>query len=339
MFELFKTRLMKLGNQSTWLAASIGAFLLYLLGAVLLGIHWSQPAEQSSIDDILATTAPSGKRPTIGNATVGTLIFITDTLLQKPGGYLTNDVTLPGLWLDNMPNWEFGVLVQARDLARSLRKDLSRSQSQSTEDADLVIAEPALNYDSQKWFPSAESSYSKALKSLQSYQIRLATSGENAEVYARADNLRNYLADVETRLGSLSQRLSASVGQARFNTGHAGDPASSQTRPDVSERLIKTPWMKIDDVFFEARGSAWALLHILRAVEKDFSAVLDNKNARVSLKQVIRELEATQQTLWSPTILNGSGFGIFANHSLVMASYIARAHAAISDLRALLTQG
>ena len=339
MLELFKTRLTNLGTQSTWLAASIGAFLLYLLGAALLGIHWSQTAEQSPIDDILATTAPSDQRLTIGNATVGTLIFITDTLLEKPGGYLTNDVTPPGLWLDNMPNWEFGVLVQARDLARALRKDLSRSQSQSTEDRDLVIAEPALNYDSQKWFPSAESSYKKALKSLQSYQIRLATPGENAQVYARADNLRNYLADVETRLGSLSQRLSASVGQARFNTDLAGDPAASQSTLDVSERVIKTHWMKIDDVFYEARGSAWALLHILRAVEKDFGAVLDDKNARVSLKQVVRELEATQKTVWSPTILNGSGFGIFANHSLVMASYIARAHAAISDLRALLTLG
>ena len=339
MLESFKTRLTNLGTHSTWLAAGIGAFLLYLSGSVLLGIHWSQPAEQSPIDAILTNTAPSDQRLTIGNATVGTLIFITETLLEKPGGYLTNDVTPPGLWLDNMPNWEFGVLVQARDLARALRKDLSRSQSQSTEDRDLVIAEPALNYDSQKWFPSAESSYKKALKALQSYQIRLATRGENAQLYARADNLRNYLADVETRLGSLSQRLSASVGQARFNTDLAGDPAASQSTLDVSERVIKTHWMKIDDVFYEARGSAWALLHILRAVEKDFGAVLDDKNARVSLKQVVRELEATQKTVWSPTILNGSGFGIFANHSLVMASYIARAHAAISDLRALLTLG
>ena len=70
-----------------------------------------------------------------------------------------------------------------------------------------------------------------------------------------------------------------------------------------------------------------------------FGSVLENKNARVSLKQVIRELEATQQAVWSPTILNGSGFGVFANHSFVMASYISRAHAAISDLRALLAQG
>jgi hypothetical protein len=38
-------------------------------------------------------------------------------------------------------------------------------------------------------------------------------------------------------------------------------------------------------------------------------------------------------------ILNGDGLGLLANHSLVMASYIARANAAIIDLRALLAQG
>ena len=37
-------------------------------------------------------------------------------------------------------------------------------------------------------------------------------------------------------------------------------------------------------------------------------------------------------------ILNGSGFGVIANHSLVMANYISRANAAIIDLRRLLEQ-
>ncbi|MCB1707405.1 MAG: DUF2333 family protein, partial [Halioglobus sp.] len=46
-----------------------------------------------------------------------------------------------------------------------------------------------------------------------------------------------------------------------------------------------------------------------------------------------------QETVWSPMILNGSGFGLMANHSLVMASYISRANAAIIDLRDLLSQG
>jgi hypothetical protein len=38
-------------------------------------------------------------------------------------------------------------------------------------------------------------------------------------------------------------------------------------------------------------------------------------------------------------VLNGSQFGLFANHSLIMANYIARANAAIIDLRQLLQDG
>ena len=93
------------------------------------------------------------------------------------------------------------------------------------------------------------------------------------------------------------------------------------------------------DTFYQARGAAWALVHLLRAVERDFDAILRKKNALVSLRQIIRELEATQQAIWSPMIMNGSGFGMFANHSLVMASYISRANAAVIDLRQLLQQG
>jgi len=92
-------------------------------------------------------------------------------------------------------------------------------------------------------------------------------------------------------------------------------------------------------VFFEARGYSWALLHTLKALEQDFGPVLDDKNARISLRQIIRELQNTQETIWSPLILNGTGFGPMANHSLVMASYLSRANAGIIDLRSLLQQG
>lgn len=92
-------------------------------------------------------------------------------------------------------------------------------------------------------------------------------------------------------------------------------------------------------MFFEARGSAWALVHLLRAVEVDFAEVIGRKNAQTSLQQIIRELEATQEPLWSPVILNGGGFGMLANHSLVMANYLSRANAALIDLRRLLEQG
>ena len=102
---------------------------------------------------------------------------------------------------------------------------------------------------------------------------------------------------------------------------------------------VKTPWLELDDIFYEARGTTWALIHLLKAIEIDFKDVLEKKNATVSLKHIIRELEATQEPFWSPIVLNGTGFGLVANHSLVIGSHISRANTAIIELRRLLEDG
>ena len=263
------------------------------------------------------------------------------TLLNKPGGYISNDRFPPGLWMDNMPSWEYGVLVQVRDLSRALRKDFARSQSQSAEDADLAKAEPRFNFDNKSWvLPSSESEYQEGINSLSRYQARLSDPNQKGALfYSRADNLNNWLGDVGTRLGSLSQRLSASVGRVKLNTALKTEAPAPGQILQVDEEVVETPWMQIDNVFYEARGQAWALSHLLRAIEVDFADVLAKKNATVSVRQIIRELEASQEPVWSPMILNGSGFGVLANHSLVMANYISRANAAVIDLRQLLSQG
>jgi len=276
-----------------------------------------------------------------GSATTSALLEVVDVMLNKRGGYLSNDIMPPWVFLDNVPNWEFGVLTQVRDLARIMRNDFSRSQTQSTEDPDLSIADPLFHYSNDRWFPpDTEGRYKKAMVSLESYLARLSDPAQpGAQFYARADNLGEWFGLVEKRLGSLSQRLSASVGQQRLNTDLAGDTAATQstTAPGVME--IKTPWTEIDDVFYEARGSTWALIHFLRAMEVDFHDVLIKKNALISFRQIIRELESTQDPLHAPMVLNGDKFGAFANHSLVMANYISRANAAIMDMRYLLQEG
>jgi hypothetical protein len=245
------------------------------------------------------------------------------------------------VFLDNVPNWEFGVLTQVRDLARALRNDFSRSQTQSTEDPDLAEADPLFHYDNGRWLPpDTEGRYRKGIESVEKYISKLTDPAEsNAQFYARADNLTDWLAIVEKRLGSLSQRLSASVGQVRLNTDLSGEAGAQQSTETPEMMMVKTPWMEVDDVFYEARGTAWALVHFLRAMETDFSDVLEKKNAQVSFRQIIRELESTLEPLHSPMVLNGGKFGFFANHSLMMANYIARANAAIIDLRKLLQEG
>ncbi|MDY6919413.1 MAG: DUF2333 family protein [Pseudomonadota bacterium] len=329
-------------NKGLWAKAIIALIVIYLLITIGLGIYWSSPPATWSVERTVEQDAAAlGKQPAVGFATTSTLIRLTEKLLNKPGGYISNDITPPGVWLDNIANWEFGVLVQIRDMSRALRKDIARSQSTSREDPDLATAEPQLHFDNQSFmFPSTESEYERGIRYLEAYQRRLLDDdASNAQFYARADNLRNWLADVETRLGSLSQKLSASVGKEQINVDLAGDSAARQSTSAPKEMRLKTDYFEIDDVFYEARGASYALLHMLKAIEIDFKDILEKKNAMVSLRQIVRELESTQQPVMSPVILNGSGFGIFANHSLVMANYISRANAAIIDLRRLLEQG
>lgn len=332
---------------STWkergLWWTLGLFVItYGIVVVVLGFIWSRPPGEFNPREVAMEMAQNDqKKLKTGYVTTATAIHMAETLLGKPGGYLTNDIMPPGVYLDNIPEWEFGVLTQLRDLARTLRNDFSRSQTQSTEDRDLQTAEPKFNYDSDSWiFPSSESEYRDGIQALRRYLDRLADENrQDAQFFARADNLSSHLQVVEKRLGSLAQRLAASVGQTRFNTDLAGDPNARQSTPATEQTQVKTPWLQIDNIFFEARGYTWALLHTLRALEVDFADVLANKNALVSLKQIIRELESTQAFIWSPMILNGTGFALVANHSLIMGSYISRANAAIIDLRNLLLQG
>lgn len=319
-----------------------------LLPAVLLvvvvGYMWWWDEEVARYDSIALTQADAearGEQVVIGTLTTDALIQVVDHMLHKRGGYLSNDKLPPGAFMDNVPNWEFGVLVQCRDLARALRNSFARSLTQSVEDKDLAEAEPQLSFTNDSWlFPSTEGEYEDALTYLMRYRTRLQDADLNdAQFYARADNLADYLGVVETRLGSLSQRLSASVGQMRVNTDLGNDIGAAQSRPGAGENLVETPWNEVDDVFYEARGTAFALTVFLHAIEQDFGATLDNKNARVNLQQVIRELEEAQEPLHSPMVLNGSSFGFFANHSLVLANYISRANATVIELRALLERG
>jgi hypothetical protein len=341
------TRLIALYDPRIWkekgLWWTIGLFIVtYVVVTVILGILWSRsPASFDVRDNALALVGGEESRLVAGSYTAGAAIRIAETLLDKPGGYLSNDVTPPGVYLDNIPNWEFGALTELRDLTNSLRNEFSRAQSQSLEDKDLQIAQPQFNYNSESWIlPSTESEYQQGLDALKRYMTRLGdTDARDGQFFARADNLVVYLQVVEKRLGNLAQRLSYAVGQNELNTELAGESAARQSTPVPEEARTKTPWGQIDDVFFEARGYTWALMHALQAMEIDFESVLKTRNAQVSLKQIVRKLRDTQNPIWSPLILNGTGFGPMSNHSLVMASYISRANAAIADLRRLLEQG
>jgi len=317
------------GSNTRWIVRG-GALLvgLYLVLVLALMWWWSYEPEHFDVARLAQQRAAGHQQtPVTGSVVTSTLMGCAETLLDKRGGYLSNDLFPPG------------VLTATRDLAREMRNKFSRAQSQSEEDIDLKEADPLFSSPSDRWLlPSSEGQYRKAIDHIDGYFVRIGKNDPNgAQFQARADNLADYLDLVSTRLGSLSQRLSASVGQLRLEGDAPVDPNAPKNAS--GQQIVKTPWTKIDDIFYESRGYTWALLEQLQAIQVDFAPTLQRKNAVIGLKQVIRELEESQKPVWSPAILNGSPFGFFANHSLVMANYVSRANAAIIDLKSLLDRG
>ena len=308
-------------------------FVLLLM--TVIGIYFSREPDIFWVNHSADTESA-----VVGISTTDTLIRVAETLLDKQGGYLSNDKMPPSVFLDNIPSWEFGALTQVRDLGRVMRDDYTRSQSQSKEDEDIAKGAPRFFFDNNSWiFPATESEYRDGIESFIDYRQRLLDGDRDTQFYARADNLREWLSQVEKRLGSLTRRLGNSVAASRINDDLAGDPSAEAAGSQPDTVNVRTGWFEVDNIFFEARGSAWALLHFFRAAEFDFAGVLADKNAETSVRQIIRELEASLEGLSSPMILNGGGYGLFANHSLVMANYLARANAAVINLRELLDQG
>lgn len=334
--------------------------VLFLVSQLVLTFFWTREPDTFDVianaRQMVNATPEETLRP--GVITTATLTHIANTMLDKSGGYTNNDRLPPGVILEHllvvpdMPNWEFGVLTQVRDMSLAMRDDMSRSQSQSAADSDLVTAQIRFNTDSDLWvFPPAETQFREGVDALESYLQRLQN--DQAQFYIRADNLNSWLAKVQRQMGTLTIALSSSVGIRQIRDENAfmasvDMPAQPTTvegaeiieaTKDANEVIVKTPRLKVDDIFYQARGQTWAILHLLKAIEKDFEDVLRQKNALVSLRQIINKLEDTQQDISSPIILNGESYSFVANHSLVMTSQISRANAALIDLGNLLREG
>ncbi len=323
--------------------ATITVLILFFLGA-----WWGMEPDTFNVQEeaVIRMEATNSKSMPIGFVYTNTLAHMAEVLMEKPGGYISNDVAPPGLFLDNIRSWEYGALVMLRDGTTALRNHFARDQSQSIEDKDLSQAEPYFYYEPNSWaLPSTESEYDKGVKFLHNYMQRLQdprSDQRRSQFYSRADNLWTYLEVVIKRLGGLSTRLTASTDRFAGAAGILYDP-SGQVAPsntkEKTEGVGKTPWLLIDDVFYEARGASWALLHILKAIKIDFGDIILDKRAMNTLDNMIHALENALTPILSPMVLSGDGFGLFANYSLSMANYIARANAAALDLRDLMNKG
>lgn len=337
---------------SRWVLMPVKIGLGVLIIIVTICMYWSRmpvlfdPYERAlarAIENGHVAEDFEGKLPT-GYTTVSTIMALSEWTLQKPGGYLSNDRLSPALFIDNMPNFEYGMVIQLRDTVFALRHEFSRSRAQSEERQDLIEAEARYNFNHNNWLiPSTESQYREGLGFLQSYLDDIAVSGSNARLFiARQDNLEGWLRRQQNRLGSFGVRLRASAGIYEFNPYlyrsdeiFLGDMAGSFD----FENQTTTHWRRRDDVFYEIRGSIYVMYHVMLAIRTDYEGVLNDYQAMGVMNRILSELHTASQPMISPVVLNGSEYGFVHNHSLTLAAHIAKAHLAVQDLRILLRGG
>lgn len=279
----------------------------------------------------------------VGYTTVSTTMELANWLLDKPGGYLFNDrLFFPRYFIDNMPNFELGMVIQLRDTVYSLRHDFSRSRAQSLEREDLIEAEARFNFNHNSWMiPSTESQYRQGLGFLESYLISLTLTGPEAgQFVARQDVLERWLSRQQRRLGSFGVRLRANAGIYEFNPNIDSSMDEYDDIPgfDFHNQRI-THWRDRDDEFYQIRGSIYVMYHVMLAIRTDFEPMLNNFQAMGTMNRILSELHTANQPMVSPVVLNGSEFGFAHNHSLTLAAHIAKAHLAVQDLRVLLRGG
>lgn len=248
--------------------------------------------------------------------------------------WLPNDIFWPTVFLDNMPNFQIGVLEVLRYNIRVLRDNLTRMRTTDRLDPYVEGAFTALSNDPYKWwFPSAEGKWELAGENLANFYKALVE--RKSHFYPRADNLVELLNQYASLMGGVNTRL---VNAPRdVQAVLALDQETGKGAEDSKMVRVDVPWHRIDDNFYYAQGVAYALYESFKAIRIDFMDVLKDKN---SVRLVDKILEDLYRCHFEPLIVfNGDPGSIFANHSLNLSSVFNDARQKVYSLTISLMRG
>lgn len=213
---------------------------------------------------------------------------------------------LPGAALDNMPNFQQGIVYALSRFAIEMSDQVGRTRGSSEVDKDLDKAAGLLKYAGDVWVfdfsvslaPTApsDSQYRAARKSLVAYNNRL---GQGQAVFdTRADNLERTLERIATDLGSGSAVIDKYI---RESSGSLFD-------------------FKADNIYYRNKGRLYAYYLILRELREDFRDVIADRDVTKPWDQMLDSLKiaaeaqplvvvnADPDSFWRPSHLTAQGF-------------------------------
>jgi hypothetical protein len=223
---------------------------------------------------------------------------------------------MPAAALDNMPNFQMGILYAVSRFAVELGDYLGRVRGSSAMDPNLDLAAGLFKYDGTTWYwgqgnilpmPTAESRYREAVAALMIYNRAVGAGHANYD--RRADNLIAFLDRVSADLGSASAGL-----DARADESDAG--------------FFDT---QADDVFYDVKGRLFAYHMILREIGVDFEQVIREKQATAIWNNMLASLR-TAAEMDPLVIANGAQNSMFVpSHLSTLGFYLLRARTQIRE--------
>ncbi len=217
----------------------------------------------------------------------------------------------PGSALDNMPNFQTGLMSALARFSFELTDQVGRTRGSSEADKDLQKAAGLLQYPADVWLwnpsvslaprASSESQYRSARLALLAYNNRLAAG--NATFERRADNLMATIERIASDLGSQSAVIDDEV------RDHSGDFIDSNA----------------DDVFYNTKGKLYGYYILLKALGEDFAPVIKEKNLTSAWTQMLDTFREAGEL--SPlVVINGKPDAILQpSHLASQGFYLLRA--------------
>ncbi|MBL4843598.1 MAG: DUF2333 family protein [Thalassospira sp.] len=255
-----------------------------------------------------------------GSHSVSTASALIDREINQNRWTANDPFFLPSAALDNMPNFQTGIVYALSRFAIELSDQIGRTRGSSQVDPDLDDAAGLLKFRGDKWVfdPSvsllpgvtSEQQYRQAIAALNRYNQRLADG--QAVFERRADNLQETLNRFANDLGSASALIDDKVED-----------------PSLFDRTA-------DDVFYATKGRLYAYSLILRDLGTDFEQVINERQVAPAWAEMIGSLQAAA-ALDPLVVVNGSADGIiFPNHLAGLGFYLLRARTQTREISSIL---
>ncbi|HXV23853.1 MAG TPA: DUF2333 family protein [Alphaproteobacteria bacterium] len=306
---------MSLGLAGLWTGRAILALIIlvalyYSIGALI--IH--------RIDDDPAFAAPA--EPAAGSRAVAIAAALIGREVDDHHWVANDPFFLPGSVLDNMPNYQQGIIGALSRFAIEMTDQIGRTRGSSQADADLDKAAGLLKYPgdiwlfdfSTSWAPTAssEAQYRAARAALISYNDRLA---RGAAVFERrSDNLMATLERIAADLGSLSAVIDRHIEE------EAGSPLD----------------FKADDIFYRGKGRLYGYYLLLRELGVDFEKVILDRDLAQAWTQMLSSFEVAA-TMQPWVVLNGGPSSQFVpSHLAAQGFYLLRARTQLREVANIL---